>query len=72
MKEKVNKNVLFFIISFAIISVISIYSAATYTSKSLGNLALKQAIWYLIGFCVVFIIVKLKNKFLCRFWVDEI
>lgn len=36
----------------------------TYTSSSLGNLALKQAIWYLIGWVLVVILMKLKNEYL--------
>lgn len=63
MKEKINYNFLFFVIGFALISIVTIYCAATYTSSSLGNLALKQGIWYLLGFIVVYIIIKLKNKF---------
>ena len=54
----------------AIVSIITIYSALTYTSKSLGNLALKQAVWYIVGFILVFILLKLKNEYLYRHaWV---
>lgn len=50
----------------SIISIITINSALTYTSKSLGNLALKQGIWYLIGWGLVALLLKLKNEYLYR------
>ena len=51
----------------SIISVISIYSALTYTSSSLGNLALKQAIWYIVGWILVIVLRKLGNEYLYQF-----
>lgn len=66
MKERINKNFFIFIFLFMIISIISIYSSLMYTSKSLGNLALKQFIWYIIGFIFIFCIIKLKNNFLFK------
>lgn len=65
-KFKINYNILVPVILLAIISIITIYSASTYTSKSLGNLALKQFIWYFIGFILVLVLVKLKNEYLYR------
>ena len=66
IKLKINFKILIPIILLSIISVITIYSALTYTSPSLGNLALKQAIWYLIGWGLVFILSRLKNDYLYR------
>ena len=65
-KRKINYKILIPIILLSIISIITINSALTYTSKSLGNLAIKQSIWYLIGWVLVIIIIKLKNKYLYR------
>ena len=65
-KKKLDVSILFFIIVFAIISVVTINSALTYLSSAVGNLALKQCIWYLVGFLLVFIIFKLKNEYLYR------
>lgn len=65
-KFRLNYRIVIPIILMAIISIISIYSALTYTSKSLGNLALKQAIWYIVGVGLVAILVKLKNEYLYR------
>ena len=48
----------------SIISIISIYSALTYTSPALGNLALKQGIWYIVGWGLVILLIRLKNEYL--------
>jgi len=66
MKYKINYKILIPIILLSIISVVTIYSALTYTSPSLGNLAIKQGIWYIIGWVLVFILYKLKNEYLYR------
>lgn len=64
MKNKINLKIVVPIFLLSIISILTIYSAATYTSASLGNLALKQAIWYLIGIILVVILLRLNNDFL--------
>ena len=64
MKYKVNYHILIPIFILSIISVITINSALTYTSSSLGNLALKQAIWYGVGWLFVILLVKLNNEYL--------
>ncbi|MBE6158024.1 MAG: FtsW/RodA/SpoVE family cell cycle protein [Firmicutes bacterium] len=66
MTKKLNLKILIPICLLAIISIITIYSASTYTSKSLGNLALKQTMWYLIGSTLVIFILKMKNEYLYR------
>lgn len=63
-KRKINFKILIPIILLSFISIVTIYSALTYTSSTLGNLALKQAIWYGIGWVLVYILVKLKNDYL--------
>ena len=65
-KININFRIIIPIIFLAIISVITIYSAGTYTSKDLGNLALKQGIWYMVGLILVGILYKLKNEYLYR------
>lgn len=64
--EKINYKILISLFLMAIISIITIYSALTYTSKSLGNLALKQSIWYGIGSILVLMMLRVKNSFLYR------
>jgi len=66
MKYKVNYHILIPILLLSFISIITINSALTYTSPSLGNLALKQAVWYLIGWGLVIVLIKLKNEYLYR------
>lgn len=66
MIKKVNFKLIIPVILFAIISIISIYCASIYTSSSMGNLTLKQSIWYIVGIVLIFIIFKLKNEFLYR------
>ena len=64
MKYKINYKILIPILILSIISIFTIYSSLTYTSPSLGNLAFKQAIWYLVGWGLVFILIHLKNDYL--------
>ncbi len=63
-KKKINLGFIIPIILLAIVSIITIYSASSYISSSMGNLAIKQSIWYLIGALLVFILIKLKNEYL--------
>ena len=65
-KQKIDLTIVIPIILFFIISITSIYSAMTYLSPDNGNLALKQAIWYLVGIVIIVIIFKLKNDYLYR------
>ncbi len=65
-KYKINLKILIPIILLALISIITIYSASIYTSKSLGNLTIKQSVWYIFGFLLVALLVKLKNEYLYR------
>ena len=62
--KKINLSIVLPIFMLAIVSIITNYSASTYISKEMGNLALKQSIWYLVGIILVFILIKLKNEYL--------
>ena len=64
--KKLNKKILIPICMMAIISIITIYSALTYTSSELGNLALKQGIWYIVGIGLVAFLIHMKNEYLYR------
>ena len=68
LKKKINldKTLILYVSIFAIISLISIYSASMYLSKTLGNLVLKQAMWYAVGIFFIFIIYKLKISFFIK------
>ena len=65
-KYKLNLKILIPIFLLAIISIITIYSAKTFTSSTLGNLALKQILWYFVGIILVVILLRLKNEYLYR------
>ncbi|MBO5138936.1 MAG: FtsW/RodA/SpoVE family cell cycle protein [Bacilli bacterium] len=62
-KFKLDFSILSIILIFAVISIATIYSASTYISSDMGNLVLKQSVWYVVGFAVVFLILKFKNNF---------
>lgn len=66
MKNKINIRIVIPILILSIISIVSIYSASIYTSPSMGNLTLKQAIWYLVGIILVLIILRVKNDYIFR------
>ena len=69
-QKKLNYGILITVLTLSIISILTIYSAMTYTSKSLGNLALKQGIWYIVGWLLVWILHNLKNEYLYkRTWI---
>ena len=65
-RQKIDLTIVIPIVLFFIISITTIYSAMTYLSPDNGNLALKQAIWYLIGIVIIIILFKLKNDYLYR------
>lgn len=68
LKKKIilDKTLILYVSIFAIISLISIYSASMYLSKTLGNLVLKQTMWYAVGILFIFIIYKLKISFFIK------
>ena len=65
-KNKIDYIILGFVFIFFLISVVTINSALTYLPSDVGNLALKQVIWYGVGLLLVFIIFKVKNEYLYR------
>ena len=65
-RQKIDLTIVIPIVLFFIISITTIYSAMTYLSPDNGNLALKQAIWYLVGVVIIVILFKLKNDYLYR------
>lgn len=65
MKKKsyiLNYPLLFCLFFFMSISILSILSASDYLSSSLGKLYLKQFFWYLLGFLLLFLVMKIGNK----------
>lgn len=60
-KYKVEKGILIPIFIFIIISVLTIFSAQNVLGSE-TNLALKQIIWYVIGFALAYFIMTIGNK----------
>ena len=59
-----NTKIVIIILIFMIISLLSIYSSQKLLSSSYNNLYIKQLIWYVIGFIIMWIIYKSKNTFI--------
>lgn len=64
-KYKVDKTLLITLILFVIISIITIYSAQNLLNED-TNLALKQGIWYIVGFALVYLIMFIGNDFIIK------
>ncbi len=62
--KQLNYRIIIPVFLLSIISIVSVYSALTYTSSSLGNLAVKQGIWYIVGWILVIFLMKYKNEYL--------
>ena len=62
MKKK-NSFIYIFLIIFFIISITTIYSAQGILANSYKNLYIKQIIWYLIGFIIMFLIKKIGKAY---------
>ena len=59
-----NLKIIIALFIFMIISLISIYSSQKLLPSAYNNLFIKQLIWYIIGFIIIFIIYKSKNNFI--------
>ncbi len=62
--KKWDLNIILPLVIFFITSILSIKSATSYTSNSLGNLVLKQVIWYVISLVLIGIFLYRGNNFL--------
>ena len=65
-KIKIDKLMIFYIVVLGVFSLISIYSASMYLSKTLGNLVIKQAAWYLVSIILIFFIFRFKLNFFIK------
>ena len=63
---KIDKLILIPLIIFSIVSIITIYSAQSLLPSSMSYLALKQGIWYIVGFIIMFLIISLGNEFIYK------
>ena len=65
-KYKIDNSLLIVIIIFAIISVISIFSAQSLLSSSYSNLYIKQIMWFGVGFILAYFIMFIGNNFFLK------
>lgn len=65
-KWKINIPIVLSIFIFMIISCTTIYSAMTYLPSYLGNLALKQFEFYVIGIILIIFLMKIPNR-----WIEK-
>ena len=64
-KYKIDISILICIILFAVISIVTIGSAEKLLDEN-TNLVLKQILWYIVGFVLIFFIMFIGNKFLYK------
>ena len=70
-KIKFDKWILFCVICFFIISILSIFSAGLIIDKR--DLFTKQIMWYCIGFIIILIMMKIKNEIIIKkIWYIDI
>lgn len=65
-KYKVDNGILISIIVFALVSIITIFSAQSLLENSMNNLYLKQLLWYSIGFILAYFIMFIGNDIIFR------
>ncbi len=61
-KYKVDKIILFLLLSFVIISLITIKSAQSLLGSDMQDLYIKQGLWYLLGFILAYFIMFIGNE----------
>lgn len=69
-KYKVDRGILIALILFALISVITIFSAQSLLPSYMQDLAIRQLIWYIVGFGIVYLIMFIGNEYIYRnIWI---
>ncbi len=69
MKEKklFDKTIIYLLIIFMIISIITLYSTIKFLNINMQNIVLKQFIYYLLGFLLIFIIQKIDKEKIIKY-----
>ena len=62
-----NRYLFIFLIFYFIVSILSIYSSTFLLNKTYNNIYIKQIIWYLISFILIYFIYKKKKGFFFKY-----
>ena len=65
-KYKVDRGILIALILFAMISIVTIFSAQNLLSSYMQDLALRQFVWYIVGFALAYFIMFVGNDYIYR------
>jgi len=65
-KFKINKQIIYSLFAFILISLLSIYSAGNLIGNS--SLIIKQIIWIIIGLFTIYLITKVNNKSIYKYY----
>lgn len=69
-KYKIDKWIFFSLVLFAVISIITIFSAQRLLPSYMDHLAMKQILWYGAGFLIAYFIMFIGNDFISRnIWI---
>ena len=66
-KKYINLKVIIPIVLFMIVSLISIYSSQNLLSNDYNTLYIKQGLWYLIGFILIYIFYNINNDLIYKY-----
>ncbi len=64
---KTNKNFIYILIIFFIISINSIYSFTTFLTKDSYSLVIRQSIFYIIGIILILMLIKIKPETILKY-----
>ena len=65
-KYKIDKSILFPIILFFIISIVTLYGAKSILPSTMNHLMINQIIWYFIGFLLAYLVMTVGNTYVYR------
>ena len=67
-RYKVEYGILIPIIIFSIISIVTIFSGQSLLPSTVGNLALRQTFWFIVGFGIAYLIMTISNEYIYRYY----
>ena len=63
-KYKVNFSLVLSIFLFGVISIVTLYGAKSILPSSMNHLVMNQAIWYLLGFILAYLVMTIGNTYI--------